>query len=86
MTLFCAAKFFKGETESLLKRFSFSLEKFSIRSHVHIFSCAISPVSPWKYPYFCFSSYFFFIVFIVLLAVFMLPMLLLAAVMSSLLF
>ena len=76
MALFCAA----------IRRASVPLLRFSFRSHVQVFSCAISPVCRLKYPYSCFSSHFCFLVFVVFLSILMLPVLLAALINLSLLF
>ena len=45
-------------------RDSGSLLRFSFLGHIEIFSRAISPVCPSKYPYRCFSLHFCFPVFV----------------------
>ena len=52
---------------AFIKRDLVSLLRFPFRSHVLVFSCAISPVGRLKYPYSCFSSHLYFVVIVVLL-------------------
>ena len=59
-------------------RDSVSLLRFPFRSHVYVFSCAISIVCNWKYLYSRFSSDFCFLAFVTFLSVLILPVLLLA--------
>ena len=64
-----------------IKNYSVCLLRFLFRSHVQIFSCAISPVVCLKFPYSYFSSVFF-PCFADFLKVLLLPLLLLATVIN----
>ena len=64
MALFCAA----------IRRDSVSFLRFPFLCDVHLFSCGISLVSLWKYPYSCVSSHFFFFGFLVIFVPLMLVM------------
>ena len=61
-----------------IKRESVSL----FLNHIHVFSCAISPVWYLKYPFNCFSFHFCLLFFVVFLFVLVLLLLLLAIVIS----
>ena len=60
-----------------IKRDSLSILRFSLLSHGHVISCAISLVCYLKYPYSWFSSHFYFLDFVVSLFILKLFLLLL---------